>query len=178
MCYRQSSLDKIIQLCENNQTCIIQATTNFFGDPCLGVSNEQIFIQYQCFDKSTLSQLYACPVAKIPTYVCNAITNSTTQFQKQWCEPTSTAEITCPIGKLINILCAYYGIDINYKCSNGFYRGSPDACWGADSYQSVFSACQKKRTCSFSGNPSFESGSSFTNWCPGICFFFNVYWLI
>jgi len=167
MCYRRSSLDKIIQLCENNQTCVIQATTNYFGDPCLGVSNEQMFIQYQCFDKSTLSQLNSCNTSRTPSYVCNAITNSSSQFQQQWCEP-SIAQITCPINKVINILCGYYGIDINFKCSNGFYTGSPDACWGIDSYQSIISSCQKKRTCSFDGNPSFESSSGFSNWCPGI----------
>jgi hypothetical protein len=124
MCYRKSSLDKIIEQCEKNQTCLIMATTNFFGDPCLGVSVEQVFVQYQCIDKFVLSQLSSCPAVNTPSFVCNSITNSSSQFQQQWCEPTNLARITCPIGKVINILCAYYGIDINYKCPGGFYTGT------------------------------------------------------
>ena len=135
-------------------------------------------MQYQCLDREVYTSLNTCPQVKSTSYVCNTIINSTIQypnpaigqyFQKQWCEP-STAQITCGVGQVINILCAYYGIDITYKCSGGFYTGAPDACYGNDSYTLVISSCQKKKTCSFNGNPSFESSSGFTNW-----YYFLIY---
>ena len=43
-------------------------------------------------------------------------------------ELISLRYIACGAGKVIKILCAYYGIDINYKCNGGFYTGAPDAC--------------------------------------------------
>ena len=162
MCFRKESLYTLRNECENQTECEILVTTNYFGDPCLGVANKQLFIQFQCLDPANILALSNCP-SNSNFSVCSPLTNSTTQFQKQWCEPT-TMYINCTSGKVINILCAYYGIDTNYKCSGGFYTGAPDACYGLDSYTLVLSKCQGKTNCSFSGNPSFAASSSFTNW--------------
>ena len=55
--------------------------------------------------------------------ICPALQNVPAQYEQQWCEP-STMEISCKAGHVINITCAFYGIDPNLKCPGGFYTGS------------------------------------------------------
>ena len=127
MCFRKESLAALKNRCENQTECEILATTNNFGDPCLGVINKQMMVLYQCVDQSNLIELNKCP-QNTSFSICPILANaSSLQFQRQWCEPT-IMNINCSNGYLINVLCAYYGIDTNYKCNGGFYTGAPDAC--------------------------------------------------
>lgn len=162
MCFRKESLTSIRSKCENNTECKILVTTNNFGDPCFGVPNKQMMILYQCLDQTNLIQLKNCP-QNTKFSICPNLTASFSQFQKQWCEP-DTMNISCVNNLVINILCAYYGIDTNYKCNGGFYTGAPDACYGYDSYSLVHKNCQGKNNCSFNGYPSFSANSTFINW--------------
>ena len=74
-------------------------------------------------------------------------------------------------------MCAFYGIDLNYRCSNGFYTGAPDVCYGDDSLDIVVGHCQGKAECTFDGNPTFENGyPAFRNWCPGYSNFLMIQW--
>jgi len=145
-----------------------------YGDPCFATPNKQMLIQYQCVDNLTLSQLSICPEDTNVPSNCPTLTNPSTQNQEYWCEP-DTAQINCPEGKVINILCGFYGIDPNIRCAGGFYSGAPTACYSEESLDKIKAACQSKQTCTIEGDPSFlENG--FSDSCPGYSNMLFIQW--
>ena len=120
MCFRKESLNTVMTDCENKTECKIFSTVNYFGDPCVGVKNKHLMLQYQCLDQTSLLNLNRCPKVFKKFTVCPTLTNSFTQFQRQWCEPARMI-IACKADKKINILCAYYGIDTSYRCDIQFF---------------------------------------------------------
>lgn len=77
---------------------------------------------------------------------------------------------------VISILCAFYGIDPNIKCSGLNSTQLPTACFSQSSQTRVSSECNGKRECSFSGEISFEIDSGFVNPCPGYQNMLFVQW--
>lgn len=90
-------------------------------------------------------------------------------------------QIECPDeSTVISILCAFYGIDPNIKCSSpssGLNSTQlPTACFSQSSQTRVSSECNGKRDCTFSGEISFEIDSGFVNPCPGYQNMLYVQW--
>ena len=50
-CYFTDSIDKVKLVCEQKNSCILNANSNFFGDPCPNYP-KQFFIQYQCIHET------------------------------------------------------------------------------------------------------------------------------
>ena len=86
---------------------------------------------------------------------------------------------------VISIICAFYGIDPNIKCSSpsssalgnsSSQHQLPTACFSQSSQTRVSTECNGKRECSFSGEISFEIDSGFVNPCPGYQNMLYVQW--
>ena len=122
MCYRSSTVDSIISVCESNSTCKLLLTSSNFGDPCIGQTYKQMLVKYQCLDPSTYTTVSQCPKYTNLTSICPSLSSSGAQYEQKWCEP-ATMTITCSGGNVINIVCAFYGIDPVIKCNGGFYTG-------------------------------------------------------
>lgn len=66
------------------------------------------------------------------------------------------------IGKLIKILCAFYGIDPQYHC-DGFSIGAPTSCFGSDSGIVITTLCQGRRSCLLSSD--YQPNAGFEDLC-------------
>jgi hypothetical protein len=93
--------------------------SNYFGDPCIGSADKQLFVQFLCVDAASNSSFTAADLAKCAvnetttTRVCPRLEENAAEqmkFEQNWCQP-SVANITCPINMVINVICAFYGID-------------------------------------------------------------------
>lgn len=173
-CFNKDTIEKIKNICNDTNYCLISASTRFFGDPCPGIDKEMI-IQYQCLPFKTKLTKSQCKVDTNLRPVCPD-SNSTNINQKIWCEP-STLRIKCPIGKVIQILCGFYGIDPNYDCKGTFKSGSePSYCYSQRSTNQLMSSCTGKQSCMLKGDPNFVLGSNFENVCPGYAKILLVQW--
>lgn len=112
-CFFEETYEYIDSLCEQKQTCSMTVNLNYFGDPCIGSSNKQLFVQFVCLDSSAYELVSSCPSSNA-TSICPPIGNDEAQFEQNWCQP-SIANITCPENKVINITCAFYGVDKSKK---------------------------------------------------------------
>jgi hypothetical protein len=63
---------------------------------------------------NTATILNQCPFNSNTSSACSTPTDPTVQTQ-YWCEP-SLMQISCTGGNVIQIVCAYYGIDSTYQC--------------------------------------------------------------
>jgi hypothetical protein len=147
ICYRSDTYDTVYSLCQNKTNCYLYADKSYFGDPCPGFDNEQLFIQYQCVDLITLTKITNCPkITKIDS-ICPNLTSSS-QIQRIWCD-FNKISITCTIGRFINILCAVYGIDPNIRTCGFYYSGAPTSCNSYDTLVNIKFLCNYKNKCSF-----------------------------
>lgn len=133
------------------------------GEPCQGFS-KQLMIQYQCVDHNTVVQLNQCPVNRNTSTACPS-QNDSTVITNRWCEP-SIMTIQCPAPSVIQIVCAYYGIDSDFQCPSGYSIGAPTACYSTSSRQIVVSACEGRTSCQINGNPNYQR-SNFSDPCNG-----------
>lgn len=122
-----------------------------------------------------MSTISSCSTVNASS-ICPALTDTSTQYEKYWCEPGVTMSITCPTDTVINILCAFYGIDPNIRCPDVNYVGSPTACYSESSQTLVNTTCQGKQSCTLSGTTSFASDSGFSNVCSGYQNMLYVQW--
>ena len=157
ICYRSDTYDLIYSLCQNKSNCYLYADKSYFGDPCPGFDIEQLFVQYQCTDLATLSQINNCPKITTINSVCPTLTSSS-QIQRSWCD-LSRISIICTTGRYINILCALYGIDPNIRTCGFYYTGAPTSCNSYDTLINIKSLCNYKNRCSF-------NFTSINNICP------------
>ncbi|CAF0930003.1 unnamed protein product [Brachionus calyciflorus] len=177
VCYRNLTLHYIQNLCENKSLCNLIVTDTYLGNPCptQNLNHNQLLIQYQCLDDENFDLVNKkceinkemspiCPALKIPNY-----------NEKYWCEPNK-ANITCPYGKVINILCSFYGVDVDKKCPDSEYKGVPTKCYSENTQFIIKNFCNNKTSCFFSGENSFEQDSGFTNACQGFQNMFFVQW--
>lgn len=173
-CFYQDTLEKIKNLCNDTNYCLISASTRFYGDPCPGI-DKQMIVHYQCIPFKTNLTKSQCSIDKTLRPVCPN-SNSTTLYQKIWCEP-STLKIRCPVGKVIHIICGFYGIDPNYDCEGTFKSGSePTYCYSHTSTNKLISSCSGKQNCVLKGDPNFVLGANFENVCPGYAKILLVQW--
>ena len=140
-----SSLVSLVAL---NSTLAVMANstiTNIFTN----ITNSTVFNNTIYNQTST-----ACPLQTDPTIQTSI-----------WCEP-SLMSLQCSSPNVIQIVCAYYGIDSSYKCPGGFYYGAPASCYFLSAGQKVFSQCNDKTSCTILGNPNFQV-SGFEDPCYG-----------
>ena len=173
MCFNQVIFDIVNTSCEFQNNCSVLVTVNNFGDPCLNY-NTQVLLQYQCMDYENVVQINNCPPKSNITTICPTITDPTI-ISQNWCEP-SVLSITCSPGNVIQIMCAFYGIDTSYKCPNGYYSGAPTLCYARNSYQTIFSTCNNKTTCLIAGNPTYLAAFSYVDPCYGFSKALYVQW--
>ena len=123
-CFRQETAEQIIGHCEKNNSCTILVTANNYGDPCIGSPSKQMMIQFQCLDTLAYNKVGKCSKNRSLKSICPILVNSFSKkyFERKSCEPASMS-ISCSPGKVISILCSFYGIDPNLRCSKGFYTG-------------------------------------------------------
>jgi len=112
-CFSKAAFTAINSTCEYKNNCSIIATVGQLGNPCYG-STPQLLVQYQCLDMNTATILNQCPFNSNTSSACSTPTDPTVQTQ-YWCEP-SLMQISCTGGNVIQIVCAYYGIDSTYQC--------------------------------------------------------------
>jgi hypothetical protein len=149
LCYRPDSYNYLVATCENKTVCSVSVNSALFGDPCSGYANKQYLIQYQCVDKSALiSQVDACPINSTTMSICPALSDPVNQQAQLWCDPTIMS-IVCDSGKVISILCAWFGIDPNIQCP-GFSAGVP-IWYSLASYELVYDTCNGQNSCMFDG---------------------------
>lgn len=108
-CFFEETYDFIYSECENKKNCSMTVNMNYFGDPCINSSDKQLFIQFLCLDASSFNLVSSC-VINNQTSICPSIGSSDTQYEQNWCQP-SIANISCPDQTVINITCAFYGVD-------------------------------------------------------------------
>jgi hypothetical protein len=111
-------------------------------------------LQYQCVDQATYLKINRCPLNITTSTACPYQNDSTIQT-KIWCEP-SIMFIQCNNSNLIQIVCAFYGIDNDYKCPSGFYYGAPTSCYSNSAKQKIISKCNGKSSCQILGNPNYQ----------------------
>lgn len=177
ICFRSTSFNYIIENCENRTFCSILVTERVFGNPCLDLVSNQIMIQYQCIDTGSFNLVdESCSDRKKIPSNCPSLQHSN-QSEKFWCEP-DTMRIECPNGQLINILCAFYGLDPNIKCKSTANSKDmpPTSCFSKSSMEMVKSQCNNQESCEFAGEISFEMDSGFVNPCPGYQNMLFVQW--
>lgn len=175
VCYREVTYTNLAELCENRNSCGATVTDAFFGDPCSGSKNHQLFIQYQCIDLAKKSEISICQTNRTRASICPALSNPGTQFQQYWCEP-DVLRISCSSGRVIRVLCAFYGIDPNIRCLGGFYFGAPSTCYSSSSFTQIETECNNKQSCTIFGDTSFEVDSGFANPCAGFQNMIFVQW--
>ncbi|CAF0920424.1 unnamed protein product [Brachionus calyciflorus] len=175
-CYNIDSFEKIEKLCNEKNSCLVSASTRFFGDPCSGLE-KQMVIQYQCKESNkTLIEDQQCKNNKILKPICPLVNNSSEIQQKIWCEPSNMI-IECPKNKLIKVMCGFYGIDANYECPGTFKSGSePSYCYSQNSTRKIMNSCDGKQKCVLRGDPNFVIGSNFENVCAGYAKILFVQW--
>ncbi len=157
ICYRSDSFNIIYSLCQNKTSCYLHANRAYFGDPCIGFDNKQLFIQYQCVDSSILTILNNCPKITKVDSICPSLTSSS-QYQKTWCD-ISNITLTCFNNKIIKILCAVYGIDPNIRKCGLYYIGAPTSCNSNSTLTNIKTACNDRTSCSL-------NSSKLINICP------------
>ena len=162
-CFSKEVFTLINSTCEYQSNCSLIVTTNQLGDPCYGYS-KQLMVQYQCVDLTSAILINQCPLNTNTSTACTAQTDPSILISI-WCEP-SIMSIKCPSPNLIQIVCAYYGIDSSYQCPGGFYYGAPTSCYSASSGKKVFTRCNGKSSCEILGNPNFQV-SGFADPCNG-----------
>lgn len=116
-CFNKAVFNTINSSCEYQSNCSIVATASQLGDPCYG-NSKQLMVQYQCVDYNTAVILNQCPINTNTSSACPALSDPSIQTQF-WCEP-SLMQITCSGGSVIQIMCAYYGIDSTYQCPGNY----------------------------------------------------------
>lgn len=99
--------------------------------------------------------------------------------------------IQCENDTVINVICTFYGIDPTLRCDDismnnnssenrasaaANYENAPTSCFSKTSMFKVTSECNGRRTCTFSGEISFEADSGFTNACHGYPNMLFVQW--
>jgi hypothetical protein len=164
-CFNKNVFSTINSTCEYKNTCAINAMVSQLGDPCFG-SSKQLMIQYQCIDNNnTIQILNQCPMNKNTSSACTASSNDPSVQILQLCEP-NILNIQCTSLNLIQIVCAYYGIDSSYQCPGSNYAGAPTSCYSDSAKQLIISKCNGKTSCTILGNPNFQA-SNFTDPCYG-----------
>lgn len=158
-CFFSDTYTYVTNQCENQISCVLNVNSLNFGDPCIGSLNKQLLVRYVCVDVPNYDQIAQCEQNN-QTSICPVNYGSKSFFEQNWCEP-SIANVSCPDGKLINILCAFYGIDASHKCPNVIYQQAPIVCYSQDSAVKVKSECNNKQNCSFEGLIGFEIGTRF-----------------
>ena len=157
LCYNQNTFDLINASCEYKQNCTLIVSTNYFGDPCLGFRNKQMFIQYQCLDThdvDTYRAIKECPLNGNMSRICPVVNDTSVN---EIFECTDFLSISCPANTYIQIVCSFYGIDPVLRCAGGYYTGAPTACYLKSSSETIFSLCNGKQRCSLDASTDFSA---------------------
>ncbi len=172
LCYRNSTFNHLINLCNGITSCTQTVNELIFGDPCIGFNNKQLFIQYQCLDHDAFVKINSCPINTKINSICHNFdrTKNKTVHTKYWCDASTTAYIECDDSAVINILCAFYGLDPNLRCKNVDYTGAPTACYSNNSFEIVQHTCNGLSSCSIMTELEFE------NVCSGYSSMLYIQW--
>lgn len=158
-CYIPNALESIRGTCEGARSCSLRASSNSLGggDYCPSFG-KQLLVQYQCVHPSVLNSTAmlkcnrAAESSAVPS-VCESVennSNSTNQVQsKTWCDGSSVS-ITCPSGRTIRIVCAFYGVhpDIMKNTCNVAALVNPPVCYFASSASVLGATCDGRSSCS------------------------------
>lgn len=142
-CFNKVVFDNINTTCEGKQTCSLDIRIENFGDPCF-LLNKQLFIQYQCVNASISSLINSCTSSQNYGQICSKTTESNSQY---WCNNDNVMRIDCGPGKVIQMSCAFYGIDQSYQCPGGFYSGAPTVCFSQTTRMNLTSLCNGQQAC-------------------------------
>ncbi len=154
MCFFSNTFAKMQTLCENKELCMIDASVNKLGDPCPHF-NKQLFIQYQCMDRSELQFLNANCGERVESkeipFVCPLAPNANATgeiFERTWCDGSSM-NIQCGFegNETIEILCAFYGIHTSLTSCNIQNLANPPICYLQSSFEYVATTCDGNSTC-------------------------------
>lgn len=128
-CFFDETFAIIYDFCESKTTCPLTVSPDYFGDPCKGTPGpcKQLFVQYVCIDDPTTTTTSTTNQTLIDcdsiqngtineTSICPRIGTGEAQYEQNWCQP-ALANITCPDLMVINITCAFYGIDKSKQIS-------------------------------------------------------------
>ncbi|KAJ8041114.1 L-rhamnose-binding lectin CSL3 [Holothuria leucospilota] len=117
-CHASSSLTKVEEVCQGQQSCSILASNSVFGDPCVG-TYKYLKVEYECVQK----------LAKI---VCEH----------------STLSLRCEGNTDIYILSASYGRNVGTSICQGGTNVVTRKCHASSSLTKVEEACQGQQSCS------------------------------
>lgn len=160
-CFGKYGLDFVKGTCESQPICALNVLDSYFGEPCVGLDNRQLFVQYQCVDVAAAAGLKKCPSnVQVPSICAQSKSQTGLLYQNYSCEP-DTVYVTCPANQSIRILCAFYGVDANVRCKGRYYAPDLQTCYSSSSYAKVAAQCNGKSSCSFDGNPGFDARSGF-----------------
>lgn len=100
-----------------------------------------------------------CPTPSTSPPICPSVSSLDSSTQSQtWCDGESMS-ISCTQGKLIEVQCAFYGLDPNLKtdrCGASLLTYSP-VCYLSSSLDRIESQCSNKTSCQISDIRSFFS---------------------
>lgn len=148
-CYVPNALESIRATCQSERSCQLRATANNLGggDFCPSYS-KQLLVQYQCIHPTVLNTtMKKCNQIKpnVP-FMCNTTTNSEIQ-SSTWCDGSSVT-ITCPSGRSIRIVCAFYGVHPSVNACNVVTLVNSPVCYFASSASLLAASCDGRSTCS------------------------------
>ncbi|XP_076814782.1 L-rhamnose-binding lectin CSL3-like [Clavelina lepadiformis] len=118
-CKAGSSLSKIKQNCQYENSCTLKAHNSVFGDPCRGVV-KYIKLIYQCV-----------PIEEERVAIA--------------CEHEADVTVSCPHGYVISVYEAFYGRDDLTTCYR--YAQTNTNCKANGSYEKIRHACDYKNSC-------------------------------
>lgn len=134
-CVSRNSYDIVDEKCSNEQTCILQASSNSFGDPCANTL-KYLEVKYQC-----IRRLKPILVVPVPVPVEPATKH------KVACE-SSNLSINCEAGYKITVLNANYGRLSRTVCNpNGRAPIRHNYCSSDRSKNVVSNFCLGKQIC-------------------------------
>jgi len=122
-CIGKGSFQKVNALCHGKQSCEISASTDVFGNPCVGVS-KYLDVVYKCKDDIKRDVVIGC-------------------------ENRGLLELSCEAGTAIHIEDAFYGRnkDDSLVCPYGKNHKNVINCSAKGSFEKISSMCEGKSSC-------------------------------
>ncbi|RNA41243.1 rhamnose-binding lectin-like [Brachionus plicatilis] len=150
MMYSIESFNTVFLNCQSKNFCQLKASVNSLGGADLNREiGKQLVVQYQCVDPYVLeNQISKCGLDLEVDEICPKIESyGQVAHEDVWCDEDQL-NITCELGKKIEILCAFYGIHPSIsKCDIANLPFRP-VCYFNSSFSKLKDLCDSKEVCS------------------------------
>jgi hypothetical protein len=150
VCVYTNAYSTVVGICEAKQSCLLSADIATFGYICSDFES-QLFVQYQCVpDYFYDLVIKPCGVDTVPVALESICPADLSVNEGTWCDGDSLT-LTCPIGKVIQIVCSYYG---GHPSQQTCVTQSNVVCYIKNPTKLALK-CNNKTSCSLNGSPDF-----------------------